>query len=68
VVEKDSSNIVQMSIECKETSPSLVGPDFDLVVIGARYEERLGFVKVNATNWTIVLFKSVYEGAHPVVP
>jgi hypothetical protein len=68
MVEEDSSDIVQMSVECKETSPSLVGPDFDLVVVCTRHKERLGLVEVNATNWSIVLFKSVYERSHSVIP
>lgn len=68
MVEEDSSNVVQMPIECKETSPALVGPNLDLVVIPPRHEKRLRFVKVYASDGPIMLFETIYQRAHTVVP
>lgn len=44
MVEEHGSDIVQMAVESKETSPGLVRPDLDLVVVASRNEERLLFV------------------------
>lgn len=38
VVEEDGPDIVQVAVQCEETSPSLVRPDLDLVVVTARHE------------------------------
>lgn len=68
MMEENSSNVIKMAVQRKEASSSLVRPDFDLVIIAARYEERLCFVKVDATDWAIVLLKSIYQRAHPIIP
>lgn len=57
-----------MAIQCEKTSPGLVIPDFDLVVVTPGDEEGLGRVKVNASNRTIVLFESVNESSHAIIP
>jgi hypothetical protein len=41
VVEEDRSDIVQMAVQGKQASSSLVGPDFDLVIITAGDEPAL---------------------------
>ena len=41
VVEEDSSDVVQMAVQGEQTSPGLVGPDLDLVVIASGDEEWL---------------------------
>lgn len=41
VVEEDGANVVQVAVKGKEAAPSLERPDLDLVVVTARYEERL---------------------------
>lgn len=68
MMEEDSSNVIEMAIQGKEASSSLVRPDFNLVVIAAGYEEWLCFVKVDAANWAIVFLKSIYQRAHPIIP
>lgn len=68
MVEEDCSDIVQVAIEREDTAASLVRPDLDLVIITARYEEWLCFVEINASDRAIMLFKSVDQRAHAVVP
>lgn len=68
MMKEDCSHIVKVTIEGEETSSRLVGPDFDFVVVSARNEQRLGLVKINATDWAIMLFKSVNQCTHTIVP
>jgi hypothetical protein len=68
MMEEDSSNVIEMAIQRKEASSSLVRPDLDLVVIAAGYEEWLCFVKVDTADWAIVFLKSIYQRAHPIIP
>lgn len=67
-MKKHSSNIIQVTVECEDTSPCLVRPNLDLVVIAARYEERLRLVKVDASDRSIMLFESINESSHPIIP
>ena len=67
-MEKDGSNIIQVSIECEKTSASLIRPNFNFVIIPTRNKQRLRFVKVDAPNRAIMLLKSVYQGSHAIVP
>lgn len=60
MMEENSPHIVQMAVERKQTSPSLIGPDLDFVVVSPRNEKRLCFVKVNASYRTVMLLKTVY--------
>lgn len=41
MVEEDGADIVEMAIEREQTSPSLIRPHFDLVVVTARDEPGL---------------------------
>lgn len=68
MMKEDSSNIIEMAVQCKEASSGLVWPDFNLVIIAARDEERLCFVKIDAADRTIMLLESIYQCAHPVIP
>ncbi len=68
MVEEHRSNIVQMAIEGEEASSTLIGPDFDLVVIPSRYEQRLCLVEIDAPDWSIMLLESVYQRTHPIIP
>ena len=68
MVEKDRPHIIQMAVQGEEAPSRLVGPYFYLVVIASRDEERLGFVKINASNRPVVFFETVDESAHTVVP
>lgn len=68
VVEENRANIVQMAIEGEEAPPTLVRPDFDLVVIPPRYEQRLSLVEIDTPDWPIMLLESVYQRAHTIVP
>ena len=40
----------------------------DLVVIASRNEQRLVLVEVHATDWAIMLVKSIDESPHAIVP
>lgn len=46
MVEEDGTDVVQVAVEGEEAAPSLEGPDLDLVVVTARYEERLYWIYV----------------------
>lgn len=68
MVEKDSAHVVEMAIEGEQASPRLIRPDLDLVVIPSRHEKWLRLVKIYSPYWSIMLFKPIYQGPHPVVP
>lgn len=67
-MKENGSDIVEMAIQCEEASSGLVRPDFDLVIVAARYEEGLCFMKIDAADRAIVLFESIYQCSHPVIP
>jgi len=46
----------------------LVIPDFDFIVISARYNKRLVKMKVYTTNWPIVFFESFNDCSYSVIP
>ena len=68
VVEKYCSYVVQVPIEGKKATSGLVGPDFDLVIIPTRYEERLCLVKVNPPDWAVMFLESIDQRSHAVIP
>lgn len=68
MVEEDGSYVVEMSVQGEQTSPRLVRPDLDLVVVASRDEEGLGLVKIDASNGTVVLFETINKGSHAVIP
>ena len=68
MVEEDGPNIIQMAIEGEKTSPALIRPDFDLVVIAPGYEQWLCLVEVNASDGAIMLLEPIYQGTHAIVP
>lgn len=68
MVEEDGSDVVKMTVEGEETASSLIRPDLNLVIVTARDEERLGLVKVDATNWPIVFLEAIDQSPHSVVP
>ena len=68
MVEEDSAHIVQVSVQRKKTSPRLIRPDFDFVVVSPRHEQWLGFVKVDAANRSIMLLEPINQCSHAVVP
>lgn len=68
MVEENGANVIEVTVQCEETSSCLVGPDFDLVVVTTRDEERLRLVKVDASNRSVVFLESIDERAHSIVP
>lgn len=68
MVEEYCPHVIQMSIQCEQTSSCLVTPHFDLIVVTSGDEEGLRRVEVNAANGAIVFFESVDQGTHAVVP
>lgn len=67
-MEVDRAHIIQVTIQGEQTPPSLVVPDLDLVIITGGHEQGLCWVEVDASDGTIVLFETVNEGSHTVVP
>lgn len=68
MVKEHGANIVQVAIQGEKTTSCLVRPDLDFVIVSSGNEERLCFVKVNASDRTIVLFEAVDQGSHSIVP
>lgn len=68
MMEENSPHIVQMPVQSEKTSSRLIGPNFYLVIIPTRNEERLCFMEVNASNRPVMLFKSIDKGTHSIVP
>lgn len=68
MVEEDGADVVEMAIQGEQASSCLIGPYFDLIVVTARNEERLRFMKINAADRSIVLFESIDQSSHPVIP
>lgn len=68
MMEENRAHIVQMPIEGEEAPPTLVRPDFDLVVIPPRYEQWLSLVEIDTPDWPIMFLESVYQRAHTIVP
>lgn len=67
-MKEDCAHIVQMAIQCEKTSPRLIRPDFDFIVVPARDKERLCFVKVDPSDRAVMFFESINEGTHSIVP
>lgn len=68
MMEEYCPDIVQMAIQREQTPPCLITPHLDLVVITTGHEEGLGRVEVNGSNGAIMLFESIDEGTHAVIP
>lgn len=68
MVEEHRTDVIQVTVEGEEASSCLVRPHLDLVVVAAGDEERLSPVEVDATDRTIMLFKSINQGAHTIIP
>ena len=64
----DRSDVIQVTQEGKETAAQFVVPDLDLVVISTRYNQGVGQVKINATDGSVVLFKSINDSADAIIP
>jgi len=67
-MEEYRPNIVEMAVQGEETPPRLIRPYFDLVVVSSGDEQWLCLMKVNTSDRTIMLFKSVDQRAHTIVP
>lgn len=67
-MEEYSPHIVKVAVECEQASSALIRPNLDLVVVSSRNEERLCFVKVYASDRTIMFLESVDQCTHAIVP
>lgn len=67
-MEEYSAHVIQVAIQCEKTPASLVVPDLNLVVVTSRHKQGLGRMKVDTADGAIVLFESVNESSHAVVP
>ena len=68
MMKEDRSDVVKVAIEGEKTSPSLVRPYLNFVVVTSRCKQRLSFVEIYASHWTVVLFESVNERSHAIIP
>ena len=67
-MEENRSDVVEMATESEETPSCLIRPHFDLVIVSTRHKQGLCLVKVNSSDRAIVLFESINECPHTVVP
>lgn len=67
-MEENGSDIVEVAVQREQASPGLIRPDLDLVVVTARDEEGLRVVEVDSSDRTVMLFKSINQRSHAVVP
>jgi len=63
-VELHGANVVEVAEECEEAAAQLVVPDLDLVVVAARYDQRLDSVKVYAAHRAVVLVEPLQKHPH----
>lgn len=68
MMEENSPHVVQMPVQSEKTPSRLIRPNFDLVIIPTRNEERLRFVEINASNRAVMLLKSIDKSTHSIVP
>lgn len=68
MVEEDRPHVVQVAVQGEETSPGLIRPDLDLVVVPSRDEQRLSLVEVDASDRTIMFLETIDEGSHTIIP
>ncbi len=52
-----SPNVVRMVIESVQRFSLIQVPDLDFEVVATRDKKRLGFVYINASDWSHVLFE-----------
>lgn len=67
-MEENGANVIKVAIQGEETASCLIRPNLDLVIVTAGYEEGLGFMEVNPTNWAIVFLESIDQSSHTIVP
>lgn len=67
-MEEHRSHVVQMAVEREETSPSLVAPDLDLVIVSSGHEQRLSLVEIDTPDRAIMLLEAIDQSSHAVVP
>ena len=66
-MELHRSNVIKMAEQGEQAPALFVVPNFDSVVIAARDEKRLHFVKVDAADRAIVLLEFVDDRLADVV-
>ena len=67
-MELNCPDIIQVPQKSKETTAEFVIPDFDFVVITSTDQQGLGHVKIDSTDGSIVLFETINDSAHAIVP
>jgi hypothetical protein len=67
-MELDGPNVIEVSQKSEKAPAELVVPHLDLVVVAPRDQQRLGVVKVDASDGPIVLLEPVNDRPNAVVP
>eukprot|EP00963_Diacronema_lutheri_P008926 scaffold776_cov347-Pavlova_lutheri.AAC.124 len=67
-MELHGSDVIQVAKQGKQAASKFVVPDFDLIIVSTRHEQRLGSMKVDPPHRAIVLVESIDERSHAVVP
>mmetsp|Transcript_7624 Transcript_7624/g.18433 ORF Transcript_7624/g.18433 Transcript_7624/m.18433 type:complete len:242 (+) Transcript_7624:3479-4204(+) len=67
-VELDRANVIEMPQQREKASSQLVIPDLDFVIVTSANDQRFGFVKINSSNRSVVLFESIDDGTNSVIP
>jgi hypothetical protein len=68
MMEKDCSDVIEMSCDCENAFLCLIIPPFDFVIIPSRYKQWLIRVKCDASHWSFMLFELVNKTTNPIVP
>lgn len=68
MVEENGTNVIQMAVQGEEAASCLIRPNLDLVIVTTRHKEGLCSVKIDATDRTVVLFESINQSAHTIIP
>mmetsp|Transcript_7017 Transcript_7017/g.15969 ORF Transcript_7017/g.15969 Transcript_7017/m.15969 type:complete len:205 (+) Transcript_7017:3226-3840(+) len=67
-MELHSSDVIQMTQQCKEASSKFIIPNLDFVIVAAGDDEGFVEMKVHTADGAVVLFEAVDDGAYAVVP
>ena len=60
MMELDCPNVVKMTCQSEKTLFLFVVPNFDFVVVAARYEKRLSFVEIKSSNGALRIRDWIY--------
>lgn len=67
-VKLNCTDVIKMTQQGEKTSAQFVIPNLDFVIITSTNNKRIGFVKVDTSYGSIVLFEAIDDGTNSVIP